>query len=402
MALLAGCADPTSTSGDSPEATSPAVTEISVPAGADSGRPRLSATPGGTPLLSWTEPDTTRGADGHALRYSFWRDAAWSTPETAASGDDWFVNWADTPGVIPISESLLLAHTLPMHPRGDSPYAYDAAASVGNGRVWTPAALLHDDGMPAEHGFVSVAPLANSSAGVVWLDGRAQSGGHDGDHAGAMSLRYAMLTASGERRGDAVLDVRTCDCCPTAIVSTPEGPLVAYRDRSEAEVRDVAVVRMVDGAWTSPIVPHADGWTINGCPVNGPALSARGASVALAWFTAAGDSARVRLAFSRDSGATWGEAATLDRSAPLGRVGVAFIASGDAAVSWLGTSGDEAVLFVQRVSPSGAARDAVEVARMDGSRASGIPRIVAAGDGVLVAWTDPSAAVPLRTARVQL
>ncbi len=248
------------------------------------------------------------------------------------------------------------------------------------------------------------APLDAGTAGIVWLDGREQTGETDGDghHSGAMTLRFASLNASGERRSDAVLDRRVCDCCPTAMVTTAQGPLVAYRDRSPTEIRDIAIVRRVDGVWTAPTIPHADGWQINGCPVNGPALSARGKDVALAWFTAAGDSARVRVAFSRDSGETWRDAVTLSRSAPLGRVGVAILASGDAAISWLEPDGGEARLLVQRVARAGARGEPVEVARVDASRESGIPRIVAYGDGVLVAWTDPTASVPLRTATVRL
>ena len=395
LALLAGCERPAPAPGTPAAAASAArgtVTEIATPAGAESGRARLSLAPDGTPLLSWTEPD----GDGDALLYSLWRGGAWSAPQTAARGDDWMINWADTPGVVPLAGGQLLAHTLP----GASGHAYDAAASLWRDGAWTEAALLNDDGLEAEHGFVSVAPLADGGAGVAWLDGREQARG--GHHAGAMQLRFAALGASGERSGETILDAKTCDCCPTAMAATASGPVVAYRDRSDAEIRDVAVVRRVDGAWTEPVVPHADGWHIEGCPVNGPALDARGERVALAWFTAAGDSARVRLTFSDDAGATWGPAFLISDDAPLGRVGVAMLADGSAAVSWLGTSGDGAVLLVRRVSASGATSPAVEVARMAGSRDSGIPRVVASGDGVLAAWTDASAGTLLRTARVHL
>ncbi|MEL6616045.1 MAG: hypothetical protein AAFQ43_09925, partial [Bacteroidota bacterium] len=188
VALLPGCADPTDpapeASGDAGAPTvrladGPQVEPIEAPAGAESGRPRLSLTPDSVPLLSWTEPD----GDGHALRYSLWRDGAWGEPETATRGTEWFVNWADTPGVLPLADGRLLAHWLPMHPDGDSPYAYDAAVSLGDGTDWTPEALLHDDGLAAEHGFVSAVPLA-TGAGVIWLDGREQAGGGH-DHHGA-------------------------------------------------------------------------------------------------------------------------------------------------------------------------------------------------------------------------
>ncbi len=63
---------------------------------------------------------------------------------------------------------------------------------------------------------------------------------------------------------------------------TARGPVVAYRDRSVDEVRDIAVVRRVNGTWTTPAVVHDDHWQIAACPVNGPALASRGDTVVIA------------------------------------------------------------------------------------------------------------------------
>jgi len=104
-----------------------------------------------------------------------------------------------------------------------------------------------------------------------------------------MTLRTAQITASGIIEGETLLDPRVCDCCPTATVLCPDGSvLVAYRDRSEEEVRDIAVTRYKGGAWSTPRVVHRDEWKIAGCPVNGPALAVSDSLVALAWFTMAG------------------------------------------------------------------------------------------------------------------
>ncbi|MGB3541406.1 hypothetical protein, partial [Rubrivirga sp.] len=243
---------------------------LAAPASRLSRTPRLSVGPDGTTVLSWLEDQ----GDGHALRFATWTDDGWSPAETAGQHDDWFVNWADTPGVVGLEGGRMLAHALPMHPEGESVYAYDVAAWQRDGD-WSEPALVHDDGVPAEHGFVSVVALDDGAAGMIWLDGRHTSGGH-GHGGGAMTLRFAALEADGSRHDDAELDARVCDCCPTALVSTPSGLVAAYRDRSDLEVRDIAVVRHVDGEWTSPSIPHADGWSIEGCPVNGPALDARG------------------------------------------------------------------------------------------------------------------------------
>jgi hypothetical protein len=194
------------------------------------------------------------------------------------------------------------------------------------------------------------------------------------------------------------LDVRTCDCCQIAATVTPSGPVVAYRDRTEDEIRDIAVVRQVDGKWTSPSVVHDDGWHIEACPVNGPALASRGDTVAIAWFTGAQDTARVRVAFSTDGGARFGAPVRIDGGTPAGRVGITLDANGDAIVSWLErVPPEDAAVRVRRVSRSGQLGAALTVSRTKAARASGFPRIVRLGNALVAAWT-----VPGDTARVML
>ena len=388
---LGACAD-----APEPEATPASVAagvadgEVTAPAGPGATGPRLAAGPDGTPVLSWTEPE----GDGDALRYATWTGAGWSAAATADAGPGRFVNWADTPGVAPLAAGRMLAHVLT---DGPSSHSYDARVRFTGGGGWTEPALLNTDGKAAEHGFVSAVPLADGRAGVVWLDGRNQGGGH-GHHGGPMTLRYAELAPDGARRAEAVLDDRTCDCCPTAAVATPRGLVVAYRDRSPSEVRDIAVVRRVDGAWTAPAVPHPDGWQIDGCPVNGPALASRGDRVALAWYTEA-DSAAVRASVSDDGGATWGPPVRVDDGRPMGQVGAAVLADGRVVVSWLEKVGDQAEVRVRALGPTlGASRP---LATVPAGRSSGIPHVVALGDRALVAWTDPASST-VRTGLVSL
>ena len=391
LSALAGCADR-----PAPPAEAEAVAgERAVPAGDGALTPRLALDADGAPLLSWTE---ARG-DSAALRYARWTGDGWGGAETAEAGTGRFVNWADTPGVVPLGDGRLLAHSLVMHPGGDSPYAYDVRVRQGRRGAWGAPVTPHTDGMAAEHGFVSVVPAAGGAAGLVWLDGRNQAGGH-GHGAGAMTLRYAALGPDGSLSREAELDARACDCCPTAAVAVPGGAVVAYRDRSDAEVRDVAVVRLVDGAWTRPSIPHADGWTIDGCPVNGPALAARDGRVALAWYTEGGG-AKVRVAVSDDGGATFGAPVQIDGGAPLGRVGVAVLPDGSAAVTWLERAGGAAEVRVRRVG-GGAASPARTVATVPAGRESGVPVVAPLGARLVVAWTDPDAAPAVRTAVVDV
>ena len=117
-------------------------------------------------------------------------------------------------------------------------------------------------------------------------------------------------------------------------------------------MRDVSIVRRHGAGWTEAATAAADGWTIAGCPVNGPAIDAAGDTVALAWFTGEDDAPRVQLAFSADGGATFDPPVTIDSDAPPGRVDVVLDAGGGAVVSWLALAGDAKVSLMPRASVS--------------------------------------------------
>ena len=93
--------------------------------------------------------------------------------------------------------------------------------------------------------------------------------------------------------------------CATAARRRPRARatrvLVAYRDRSDKEIRDTSVVRFANGEWSAPVTVHADDWEINGCPVNGPVVTATGNAAAVAWFTGAGNTPKTLVAFSADA-----------------------------------------------------------------------------------------------------
>ena len=377
------------------------VAAIPTPAPAGSQFPHFAGGDSLPIVLSWleTRPDSTI-----ALQHSTWRDGAWSPPGTVASGADWFVNWADFPSVVPISSSQWLAHWLQQRP--GSVYSYDVhiAASTDGGRHWSPAGPPHDDGTPTEHGFASI--FADGGQGrAVWLDGRHTGGGQDHAHGadtGSMTLRGALLGPDGRVAGrDAEIDARTCDCCQTDAANTADGPVVVYRDRGVDEVRDIALVRLEHGEWSAPVIVHADGWRIDACPVNGPAVAARGRTVVVAWFTAP-DRPRVRVAFSQDAGRTFSAPVEVGAGDALGRVDVVLLEDGRAVVSWLRQGPSGAEILAQPVDRSATRGAAVVVAGTSVQRASGFPQMMRAGDGLLFAWTEAGAEPRLRTAYATL
>jgi len=378
------------------------VTVVAAPAGPGSQYPHL-AGGGQVPIvLSWLQ---AQPGGGVALQYATWRDGSWSSPGTVAAGTDWFVNWADFPSVVPVTATTWLAHWLQQRP--GNVYSYDVCLSASGdaGRHWSPPASPHDDGTPTEHGFVTI--LADDGrARAVWLDGRRTGGGHDQGHGhgapGAMTLRAATIGPDGRVMGtDEEIDPRTCDCCQTDGALTAEGPLVVYRDRGDDEVRDVAVVRLQDGHWSAPVAVHADDWKIDACPVNGPAVAARGRTVVVAWFTAP-DQPRVRVAFSEDAGRTFAAPVEVASGDVLGRVDVVLLDDDRAVVSWLRQGPAGAEILAQPFNRSAATGAAVVVADTSVQRSSGFPQMASAGHGLLFAWTDSGEPPRLRTAYATL
>ena len=355
-----------------------AVLTMSSPSGAGAAEPHLVALKDGSLAMSWLEAG--------ALKFATYRDGKWSAAKTIAQRDDFFVNWADFPSIVEDQKGTLFAHWL--QKRGKGTYSYDVhvTSSRDGGKTWTKPRVLHSDGKEAEHGFVSLVPLPGGGVGAVWLDGREMTEGHDSK--GAMALRYAELDAALKVKNETVLDARVCECCTTAMTMTSAGPLVAYRDRSADEIRDIGFARRVNGKWSQPKLVHADGWKIPGCPVNGPQLASRGTLVAIAWFTAPDNKAQVNAAFSRDGGAAFGKPVRIDSGTNVvGRVDVLLLADESALVSWI----ENDAIMLRRVYANGRMEAPVKFAATTSARAAGFPRGAIVGKTAFFAWTDATA-----------
>ena len=353
----------------------PAAEELSPPALPGAMAPSWAEAPSGL-VLSWLEPL----GSGHRLQVARLEGGRFGAASTVASGDGFFANWADFPAVAAAGDGSLYAHWLARTGSETYAYAIEVARSSDGGRSWRHLGRLHEDRTATEHGFVSWVP-EGGAVRAFWLDGRTTAEG------GSMSLRTARV---GERiEASEELDARVCDCCQTDAAAVGRGSLVAFRDRSPEELRDIAVVRQTASGWTAPRPVAEDGWRLPGCPVNGPAIAARGSAVAVAWFTGARPPGpRVQLALSTDAGARFGEPILVDGERPLGRVDVAFEPGGSAIVAWLALAGEQAELRLARAAPAGRVGPALAVARTSASRASGFPRLALQGDRLFLAWVE--------------
>ena len=366
------------------------VRETESPAGADSREPDIFATDDGNVVFSWVEKVADKR---YALRFAERTAAGWSEPQMVAEGDNWFVNWADFPSVIKLSDGTLAAHWLVKSGAGTYAYDVNIARSKDGGRSWSKPLIPHTDGTQTEHGFVSLIPLSDGLLGAVWLDGRNLKDVKEVTHdhsplSASMTLRYAAIDADGKLSNESMLDERVCECCQTSAANTSDGPIVVYRDRSEHEVRDIYIVRWHGGRWSAPQPVHADNWEINGCPVNGPAVAADGRRVAVAWHTEAGGAPRVNVAFSDDAGATFGKPIQVDDGNAHGRVDVLMLPDATALVSWMSGTAEKGAVKVRRVRPEGTTDAVAVVAESDIARSSGFPRMARIGNEVLFSWTQ--------------
>ena len=345
--------------------------------------------------LSWLEPAEEladpKAAKSWRLQFSTLTGESWSAPRTVTTSPAFFRNWADTPALVENPAGGLDAFWLER--LGDATYAYGVMFAHGAADGFAAAKLLHEDASPTEHGFVSLVPEGEGLR-AFWLDGRAMAAqaeapaSHEDHGPGSMQLRSATISKDGTVSSSELVDDRVCECCQTDAAVSSSGPVVVYRNRSGEELRDIELRRLEGGVWSESTLVSADGWKIPGCPVNGPAVVARGEEVLVLFFTGAQDRPRVQLALSKDGGRSFGPAEMIDEEGPLGRVDLALGPDGTAWMSWLEKTPEGGRLQLRCRTPQGQLAAPRALALNSGQRSAGVPRILVDGDRLLVVWVD--------------
>ena len=353
-----------------------------LPAGDDTMSPRLSSGVGESTVLSWLQ----RNEDGATLRYSTLGIGEWSEAIDVVTDPDMFTNWADLPSVTPLDDKHWVSHWLSKS--GAETYAYDVlfAQSTDGGKTWGEPVRPHTDGTPTEHGFVSLYAAGTSTA-LLWLDGRQTGNEAAGDPAAnGMTLRSAVIDPQNGRSNEQLVDGLVCDCCQTDVAISSKGPIAVYRNRSVEEIRDIYVTRFADGRWQPGVAIADDGWSIAGCPVNGPAIDADGEFVAIAWFSAADGNPIVRAILSTDAGRSFADPLVVSSASTSGHVDVTIIDSASAAISWVESAGQESNdINVRVIGVGGHAGPITTVGRSELVRIH--PKMTRWADTLVVAWT---------------
>jgi hypothetical protein len=175
------------------------------------------------------------------------------------------------------------------------------ARSRDGGRTFEKPVTLQSRKAAGNRGWPAVALDQRANVHAIWLDHRGMAAkrtagaGHAGHQPGAVhdgvamaqksGLYYASMTTAVSRERELAKGV--CYCCKTAVAAGPNGSLyAAWRHVYPGNLRDMAFTMSRDGGRTfaSPIRVSEDGWAINGCPDDGPAIALGAAGeVHMAW-----------------------------------------------------------------------------------------------------------------------
>jgi hypothetical protein len=342
-------------------------------------QPNWAVAADGSVLLSWVEP-VKEGS--YNLRYAVRKGGAWSEARTIAANRSFWRHPAEIPELLALSDGTLLAHWVE---NGKEEAEYIFVSSSKDGMKWTAPQMAHKDRAPVQHGLASIVASGPQEASILWLQAL------KGDD-GPVSLMRTVVGADGKEIREEELDKDVCQCCPTSVVKTGKGLLVAYRGHNSKDIRDIFVRRFENGKWSAGTNIYADKWEINACPVNAASAAAKDNRVAISWYTEADDKPRVQLVFSSDGGATFTKPTVISTKDALGYASTALRDDGGAIVSWIEEGEKTSRVMVRAVSPAGAPGPPLQIA--EGGRMSlGYPRLIHAGAETWISWGDAKSGI---------
>ena len=286
------------------------------------------------------------------------------------------------------------------------------ARSADAGASFTRAAAIPGSEAAGNRGWESTAVDGEGHVVAIWLDHRemASSGsasmhheGHDHASAGApkadgaaraqsSKLYFATLDGTSSARS---LSGGVCYCCKTSVAIGPDGAIyAAWRHVYPGNLRDIAFTMSRDGGRTfaAPVRVSTDGWILDGCPENGPALAvgADGAVHAL-WPTlvaSATSDGEPTLALFHAASRNGGAFSSRERIASEGTPRHPQLAATTAGLvaAWdeeTATGSRRVVLARLSGSPARVSREIAS-----GTSRAQTPSIAGTSDGVVIAWTE--------------
>jgi hypothetical protein len=291
-----------------------------------------------------------------------------------------------------------------------------SARSMDAGHTFAAPAVVAGSDAPGNRGWESVTVDRDGRVLALWLDHRdtasdrpaADGHQHAGHQTGpsassaaaadgvARAQRSQLFVAGldGQRAASSVAR-GVCYCCKTSLVTGPDGAIyAAWRHVYAGNLRDIAFASSRDGGatFTAPARVSEDGWQIDGCPENGPALAVDARRrVHVVWpaveRTAGRESLSLFYAMTTD-GRAFTPRVRMPAAGAAYHPQAAVTASGTLLVTW-----EEVIEGVRRVRVARAEAGGPGVRRFEGETASGVepgvyPALAVTPTHAVLAWTS--------------
>ena len=312
---------------------------------------------------------------------------------------------ADQPGRDP---SIVIVWTS-RRPRGT---AILTARSVDGGKTFSRARPAPGGEAAGNRGWESVTVMPNGRVIAAWLDHRemvappapvSSSNAHAAH--GSMSAEKSQLYVAaldGQPAGRALAG-GVCYCCKTATAIGPDGAIhVAWRHVYPGDYRDIALASSRDGArsFSQPVRINEDGWSVTGCPENGPAIVVdRQNVIHVAWATMVqGAQPTLGLFYtSSKDGRTFTSRRRVSATGTPSHVQMALDNTDQPVLVWDEIANGARQVMMSRGAGSSFSEPAIVSAQSGGT----YPSIATTADGLVVTWTTgPSDASRIRVEKL--
>lgn len=285
-----------------------------------------------------------------------------------------------------------------------------SARSTDGAKSFSAAVAVPGSDAPGSRGWQSVAVDGRGRVLVMWLDHRetvtASGGMMHHDSSGKMPATPApkadptekaalskLYFASLDGRAATTITKSVCYCCKTSLVASGNDVYGVWRHVYAGSQRDIAFTMSHDGGRTfsTPARVSDDGWHLDGCPENGPALAVDDARrVHVVWPAPPdgrnGTPLALFYAESKD-GKTFAKRTQLPARGPAAHGQIVIGGAGDPIVAWDEiVGGGRRLAFARlRVHANGGAA-ATSLASPDSATDRGWPVLASVGKTTLVAW----------------
>lgn len=164
--------------------------------------------------------------------------------------------------------------------------------SLDGGLTFEAPQTVHHDRQVITHRFDALTVDVRGRVVVAWVDKRDLAAGPSSGPAAyrGAAIYFAISDNRGKSFGtDTKLADHSCECCRIGLVPRPDGSVVAlWRHIFEPNLRDHAIGVITPDGQAGPMERASfDGWAIDACPHQGPALAVADDGTRHAvWFTA--------------------------------------------------------------------------------------------------------------------